>query len=524
MRTAAYCRFSSDNQKETSIRDQLRNVEHYCDRQGWPTPALYQDQAMSGARSDRPGYIAMLAAADVGAFDVLLVDDLSRLSRDSIESAQAIRSLRFAGVRVIGVSDGVDTARDGYKVETGLRGLMSELYLDDLAKKTHRGLKGQALAGFSAGGLPYGYRSVATPDGFRREVVEEEACVVRRIFKRYAAGISPRQIADELNRDRVPSPRGSTWAHSAIYPAAQGTGMLGNAIYVGRLIWNKTAWVKDPLTGRRLRTLRPKSEWVITEDPALRIVDDETWEACQARAKTAKAETITKRAKGRPSGGGKSRYILSGLLTCGVCGGAYTIADRHRYACSIHKDRGPAVCSNGLKVRRTTIERVLLEHVKASMLTDEAYRRFEQEVRALLRQARPDPQDARRKLQAAQRDVDNIMNAIKAGIFTASTKQALLEAEGKRDDAQAALAAIEAFEPSQMLPRAREIFRDMVARLEAVEDVAAARDALRELLGEVRLVPEDGTLTAQMTSAGLAGACQMALVAGTGFEPVTFGL
>lgn len=137
MRTAAYCRFSSDAQREASIRDQLRNIEAYCDRTGWPRPALYQDQAVSGARSDRPGYRAMLEAADLGAFDVLLVDDLSRLSRDHIESAQTIRTLKFAGIRIIGVSDGTDTSRDGYKLETGLRGLMSEWYLDDLAKKTH---------------------------------------------------------------------------------------------------------------------------------------------------------------------------------------------------------------------------------------------------------------------------------------------------------------------------------------------------------------------------------------------------
>lgn len=99
MRTACYLRFSSDAQRDASIRDQLRNVEAYCARAGWPSPAVYQDQAISGARNDRPGYQAMLAAAEAGMIDALLVDDLSRLSRDHIESAQAIRRLKFAGVR-----------------------------------------------------------------------------------------------------------------------------------------------------------------------------------------------------------------------------------------------------------------------------------------------------------------------------------------------------------------------------------------------------------------------------------------
>ncbi|PKO51033.1 MAG: recombinase family protein, partial [Betaproteobacteria bacterium HGW-Betaproteobacteria-21] len=196
MRTAAYCRFSSDAQRETSIRDQLRNIEAYCLRVGWLAPALYQDQAISGSRTDRPGYQAMLEAAELGAFDVLLVDDLSRLSRDHIESAQAVRRLKFSGIRIIGVSDGTDTSRDGYKLETGLRGLMSEWYLDDLAKKTHRGLMGQALEGYSAGGLPYGYRSEFDGNGHRRLIDEEQARWVHFVFERYAAGASPRQLAD----------------------------------------------------------------------------------------------------------------------------------------------------------------------------------------------------------------------------------------------------------------------------------------------------------------------------------------
>ena len=97
MKIAAYCRFSSDRQQATSIRDQLRNIENYCQRQGWSTPVLYQDQAISGSRNDRPGYRDLLHAAELKAFEVLLVDDLSRLSRDHIESAQTIRMLKYAG-------------------------------------------------------------------------------------------------------------------------------------------------------------------------------------------------------------------------------------------------------------------------------------------------------------------------------------------------------------------------------------------------------------------------------------------
>lgn len=524
MRVAAYCRFSSDAQRETSIRDQLRNIEVYCERMGWPTPALYQDQAISGARSDRPGYQAMLDAAAVDAFDVLLVDDLSRLSRDHIECAQTIRRLKFAGIRVIGVSDSVDTERDGYKLETGLRGLMSEFYLDDLAKKTHRGLMGQALDGYSAGGLPYGYTSVSDGKGSKKVIDEDEARWVRYVFERYALGCSPRQIADELNRQGVPSPRGGTWAHSALYPDSKGVGMLGNPIYNGRQVWNRTAWTKDPLTGRRRRTMRPQSEWVIIDSPELKIIDDDTWRACEARTRAAKRDTASKRDAGKGPGGRAPKYLFSGLLKCGSCGGAFVIQGRDHYGCATHKDRGASVCSNGLKVKRATIERVLLAGVKETLLSENAYRAFEAEARNLLKLAKPDPANARRRLATAKKELDNLMAAIKAGIVTATTKAVLEEAERQAAAAQQELKTIEQFEPTQLLPRAKEIYQGLVAQLEAVDDIAAAREALKALIGEVRMLPENGMLTAEIQNAGLAGACGITVVAGTGFEPVTFGL
>ena len=515
MRVAAYCRFSSDRQQETSIRDQLRNIEAYCQRNGWPAPALYQDQAISGSRKDRAGYQAMLEAAEMRVFDVLVVDDLSRLSRDHIESAQTIRMLKFAGIRVVGVSDGTDTARDGYKLETGLRGLMSEFYLDDLAKKTHRGLMGQALEGYSAGGLPYGYTSHHDGSGYVRSVNQEQAKWVAFVFQKYADGYSPRRIASMLNELDVPSPRGNKWAHTALYPDAKGVGMLGNPIYNGRQIWNKTAWIKDPVTGRRLRTMRPVSEWVITESPDLKIVDDDLWAACELRIKGLRSITKAQRDSGKNTGGRAANYLLSGILRCSECGGSYSIVFRDTYGCSTHKNRGKTACSNGLKVKRTTIESVLLEKIKKSLISEEAFRVFEAEARQAIKDLRPDQSGAQKRLREAQNEIGNIMGAIKAGIITSSTKSALLAAENKQADAEAEIKAAKSYEPAQMLPRAKEIYRGLVSRLENIDDVQMAREAIRELIGEVRLVPEQGTLTAEIAEDGLSHVLQISLVAGT---------
>ena len=347
MRVAAYLRYSSDQQSPASLADQLRNVRAYCARMDWPEPRVFEDAAISGARSDRPGYQRMLASA--ASFDVVVVDDLSRLSRDSIDAQQTIKRLRFAGVRFIAISDGIDTAERGHKLGVGLKGLMGELYLDDLRDKTHRGLTGRALAGASAGGLSFGYR--VTERG-QRSIDPEQAVIVRRIFDEYLVGFSARVIAHRLNADGIRSGRGSTWAASAISgDVRRSIGILANPIYTGRQVWNRSTWVKDPETGRRVRRERPESEWITTDHPDLAIIDRATWEAAQRRLLGRSRDTLGK--GGRPAG-----HLLSGLLRCPECAGPFVIVDAYRYGCATAKERGTCPCR--IKVPQRDADRAML--------------------------------------------------------------------------------------------------------------------------------------------------------------------
>ncbi|MGN6383699.1 MAG: recombinase family protein [Dyella sp.] len=514
MKTAAYARFSSDNQRDASLDDQLRNIRAYCARMGWSAPQVYQDAALSGSRTDRPEYLRLLQDAE--RFDVILVDDLSRFGRDKEELGSVIKRLRFRGVRLIGVSDGIDTDRKSHKLDTGFRGLMSELYLDDLAEKTHRGLSGRALAGASAGGLPYGYR--ALPDG-QREIDQKQAEVVRRIFSEYINGASPREIVAGLNRDGVPSPRGGQWAMTAVYPdVRRGIGILANEIYVGRQIWNRSHFLKHPETGRRVRRERPRSEWIITEKPELAIVSRETWEEAQARGRGMKParSTTLGAGPGRPM-----KYLLSGLLRCPECDGPMVIVDRYRYGCSRHKDRGASVCGSRLRVPRELLEQTLLASIRRDLLSDAAFKRFQLAATAALKRAAPDLEGAKRKLAEAQRVHGNVMAAIRAGIITASTKAELVDAESAIEQARADLERLRSFQPAQFLPQARRRWESIVERLAHVgREKAEARAAIRELLGDrINLRNENGDLYAE-----IAVSSEISVVAGAGFEPATFGL
>src|SRR5262245_42910590 len=151
MRVAIYARYSSENQRETSIEDQYRVCEQYAERERWKIVRQYADKAISGATHKRPSYQQMLADAKAKQFDVLLVHDFSRLSRVMIETEQTRREFVDWEVRLIGVTDGIDTANEGHELMSGVKGVMNEQYRRDLAKQTYKALTGQALKGFRCG-------------------------------------------------------------------------------------------------------------------------------------------------------------------------------------------------------------------------------------------------------------------------------------------------------------------------------------------------------------------------------------
>ena len=98
---------------------------------------------------------------------------------------------------------------------------------------------------------------------------------VRRIFQDYAKGISPKKIAEALNLEGIPGPQGGAWGTSTIHGNRErGTGILNNELYLGRQIWNRLRYVKDPQTAKRISRLNPETDWVITDVPDLRIIDD----------------------------------------------------------------------------------------------------------------------------------------------------------------------------------------------------------------------------------------------------------
>ena len=380
MRAAIYARYSSENQRPESIEDQIASCRKLAQDKGITVDDrhVYSDHATSGSRRDRDGLNALLEASRNHSFDIVLVDDLSRLARDNFFMLSVLADLNFAGINVISVADGLDSTDDESKLGIQIRGIFNELQLQDLKKKTLRGQIGQKKRGYSAGERVFGYKSfpfgetivdkkgMPRPEGYKFEIEPREADVVLRIFHEFRDGSSIHAIVKALNEDGVPGRNNvkQKWASSTVGR------ILGNEKYVGKWVWNKSESRRDPKTGRRRRFPKPESEWITIVDESLRIVSQDLWDDVQLRRESMK--------KSWPGGHGKRGFegkkgsreaqypshLLSGAMTCATCGATITQVGGKGggyFGCPGAKK---SACSNKVIVRRRLIEKVFLEQIR----------------------------------------------------------------------------------------------------------------------------------------------------------------
>ncbi|KKL58848.1 hypothetical protein LCGC14_2221260 [marine sediment metagenome] len=286
MRAAIYARYSSENQSEKSIDDQIRVCKNYIEEHGMTISDehIYIDEAVSGSIINRPGLQALDNALENKEFDAVVVDDLSRLSRSNHQMLTLVLKFDYHQVKIVSVSDGIVTGEEDSKLGIHIRGLINELYLDDLRKKTMRGLEGQKLRGFSTGETVYGYytkpvgelklnrRGQPKYEGMVHKINSDEADVVRRIYKEFIEGKSLAKIVKELNQDKIPTKKGYSggWNRSTV------SRILKNEKYTGLWIWRKGKNVRDPMTGKIKRIPRLEKEQMPIFRKELVMIDLET--------------------------------------------------------------------------------------------------------------------------------------------------------------------------------------------------------------------------------------------------------
>lgn len=364
MRAAIYSRKSTEQNVADDAKSVTRQVDlarAFAARKGWTVDDrhVYIDDAVSGAEFvDRRGLNNLMAALrqTPRPYDVIVTMAVDRVGREQFAVATTLLEIVEAGVRVFFYTDGQELKLDTpiSKITLSLQGFAAEDFRHQIRVKTREALRSKAAKGHVAGGMCYGYTNQRTAAGHVERVIEPtEAAVVRRIFQMSADGYGLLKTVKLLNAEGIPSPR-----HRGRRPGWSITGvrdMLHRPLYRGEVVYGKTRWTDKG--GTKVKVDVPEPEWLRLEAPHFRIVPPELWDAAHERmTKTRKLffQHVGGKFNGRMAAGLVSRFLLSGFLKCGICGGSVVAFKRtavrgrpgHYYACNTHRTRGDRVCAN----------------------------------------------------------------------------------------------------------------------------------------------------------------------------------
>lgn len=490
-----YARYSCDKQQDRSLEDQIRRCREEAQRKGlWVDERhIYTDAAVSGLKDDREGYQRMMRALSEGRLHVVVVDEISRLTRDGVEQARLAQMLeRNARLRLITV-DGLDTRDSDWGLRLGIQGLLAQQESHRIRHRVTRGMLGQLQRGYMIATAALGYRlkrefdAVGNRIGTRWEIDEAQAEIVREIYHRRAAGESMHQIATWLNDSGVPCTRAPLSRRGGFWRPSRVRQLLSNTIYRGVFVWHGSTTYQAQC---RKKGVEPEVQEI--ERPELRLVSDELWWACAEKTSISR------------SGYGGGRHALSGLLSCGCCGATLSLTSKPDKRSVFCQPCTLAKSTNGEQDRLTGTIRVvgielLLQRALQYFLSEPLMEAF----RAALRQrlsgdARQELQQAHKRLAELQKaqqrlarmlehtsEDDEVLEeryrALRQKVMQAQQRVAQLQQHAQQLDEQALEAQLQA-DPRALLPR---LWDERVAPHEL-------RALLRQLFPQITFVTKRG--------------------------------
>jgi site-specific DNA recombinase len=535
---ALYARYSSDNQRVASIEDQIRICRVIAAEKGWVLleDHIYIDEERTGRTiTGRSGFQAMMEMAkrkQGSPFEYILVADVSRLGRDKADLFKTIDILTFRQVNVLFVEDGLDSKEPWFEEAFHSRAQQAARYSKSLSIKVRNGRDGRFLAGYNPGGGCYGYDNVPDEDFTRKgeygrpavkgvfQIVNaEQALIVRRIFIAFAGGMSLGRIANMLNSEGVPPSQMArkrdrpSWCKSAIET------ILRNSRYIGKVVWNTSTQVLSPETGKFERRATPEHLWLHKQMEQLRIVPDELWEEVQAQfVRTTKGFGI-KRAGGMSRTERCRKYLFSGLLRCGVCGGNMTITTTNPpvYGCADHRNRHS--CDNKKTIRVDVLEQAFLsalgEQLEDETLSEELVHSLLQHLNSARGKAIQDQIDSeagQHKLEETLRCLrtqrDNLVRAIREIGHSRSLIAELTDVEARTERIELQLETsttphakeVTEEEVRSFLAANRQTFADMLGG-----EPEAVRHELQKRMSSITLTPSFGPDGHRYTATGDVG-------------------
>ena len=376
-RVVIYCRYSTKHQDYRSIEGQTMLCREYAEKHGWIVVAVFFDAERSGTTLvGRDGFFEMMALAERNGFDILLVEDVDRASRDPADTHMLARTLGELDIALCTVSGGVVS-----DMELGFKAIQNAEYVKQNTFKTKRGQQHAVESNRICGSITYGHAKVHQLDarnkpinGLRR-ICQENAPVVRRIFCEFDAGRSTFDICADLNADGIPSPRGKLWTPSSLTGSKEiGTGVLRNRMYIGEFVWRRTK--RKRRAGKIKTSATTSAERIVSHHPELAIIDKDLFERVQARL--ARGETGVAHTYKNPE------YLLTRKVHCKLCGCRMTIMNG-RFFCTGREHRG--VCENSRRVPREEVEQAVITQIGAHLFNPELLEPSVAEYRAEVERA-----------------------------------------------------------------------------------------------------------------------------------------
>ncbi|MGN0735042.1 MAG: recombinase family protein, partial [Anaerovoracaceae bacterium] len=355
MNIAAYCRVSTDKEDQlNSLETQKEFFGEYCNRTGDRLVNVYADEGISGTKTrNRTAFLQMMGDAEEGLFEAVVVKDISRLARNTVDLLQSVRRLKALGIETIFLTANMTSMGNSEFVLT-IFGALAQEESANTSKRVKFGKRMNAEKG-RVPNIVFGYDKIAG-EYFSLRKNEAEAEWIRQIYRWYTKeGYGVAVISKMLNDKGVLTKRGCQWSGNAV------ARILKNRLYIGEVI-NGRQEVADFLTGQRKET--PEEEWIVVKRPELKIIDSELFDEAQ-RIMSSRHDAF-KLDNERHS----NKYTFSTLIKCKECGWSYTRQVKTykntyvRWICSGHSMRKVSECSNMAKIEEVELINVLEKYFK----------------------------------------------------------------------------------------------------------------------------------------------------------------
>lgn len=413
-----YCRYSSDMQDEKSIEQQKMEINEYAQKNNIEVVAFYCDEAKSGTKDNRDSFQNMISDASKNKnIECVLVWKTDRFARNVQDSLYYRNKLKKNGTKLISITQPIDDSTpEGQLMATLLAG-MDEYYSQNLASNVKRAQKLKAQNCEFQGGIPpLGYKIVDK----HYEIDEKEAIIVKKIFEKYLDGYSLIDIAQYLNNIGYKTKKGKSFGKNSIYD------ILGNIKYTGTYIYNKAYKHNSHIL---------RNDAFIFNDAIPSIIAMEDFNMVQQKRKTKKSGEASS----------KNLYLLSGLITCGKCGGIYTGSTSVKEKNGNVYKTGYYKCSNRNKLTKCDmpiIKQAEIEDIVIKLLTDKllnsadidnVVNKVQLEYEKMYNDSFDEIKHIETEIDNISKQIDNITDAIANGISSSSLSSKLASLENQRE-------------------------------------------------------------------------------------------